>query len=221
MHTSDHVLIGGAKSIPIGPARPIISFTPVVIPTSGRLVDLELRVTVPSHGDKLPIILMSHGQGRSHWLSSLEGYAPLYEFWAAHGFAVLQPTHLRSAFLGLKPAEGNELFWKDGPEDMVQILDNLDMIEGTVPGLKHRLDRERVAVVGHSAGAWTAMLLLGVSNTDPRDGSIFYKPEARIKAGVVLAGKGRSGADLSETGKTRLPYYDGDFSRMSPPTLIV
>ena len=221
MHTGDHVLIGGAKGIPIGPARPIISYAPVTLPTPGRHLDIELRVTVPSQGDKLPIILLSHGQGRSNWLSSLEGYAPLYEFWAAHGFAVLQPTHLRSAFLGLQAPQGNEMFWKDGPEDMVHILDNLDQIEDSVPGLKRRLDRTRVAVVGHSAGAWTAMLLLGVSNTDPRDGSEYYKPEARIGAGVILAGKGKGGADLSDTGKTRLPYYEGDFSRMSTPSLIV
>ena len=222
MHTAYHALIGAAAHIPINPTKPIISFTPVVIPAPGRPVDLELRVTVPSTGDSLPIILLSHGHGRSNWLSSLEGYAPLAEFWAAHDFAVLQPTHLSSAFLGLKAPEGQELFYQDRAADMVRILDNLLGVEAAMPGLKGRLDRTRVAVAGHSAGGWTATMLLGASNTDPRDGSTWHKPEPRIKAGVVLAGIGNGGADLSDFGKTTLvPFYSPNFSKMATPALVV
>jgi predicted dienelactone hydrolase len=221
MHTGYHTLIGAAADIPINPSKPIISFSPVVLPTPGRPVDLQLRVTVPSTGDALPIILLSHGHGRSNSLSSLEGYAPLYEFWAAHGFAVLQPTHLSSAFLGLKAPEGQELFWQERAVDMVRILDNLDSVEAAVPGLKGRLDRTRVAVAGHSAGAWTTTMLLGASNTDPRDGSTWYKPEARVKAGVVLAGIGNGGADISDFGKKLIPFYGGNFSKMATPALVV
>ncbi len=141
MHTGYHALIGATADIPINPPKPIISFSPVVLPAPGRPVNLQLRVTVPSTGDALPIILLSHGHGRSNSLSSLEGYAPLYEFWAAHGFAVVQPTHLSSAFLGLKAPEGQELFWQERAVDMVRILDNLDSVEAAVPGLKGRLDR--------------------------------------------------------------------------------
>ncbi|MCJ1459889.1 hypothetical protein MMC28_010268 [Mycoblastus sanguinarius] len=221
MHTSYHALIGAAAKIPINSPKPIISFSPVVLPAPGRPVDLQLRVTVPSTGDALPIILLSHGQGRSNSLSSLEGYAPLYEFLAAHGFAVLQPTHLSSAFLGLKAPEGQELFWQERATDMVRILDNLDRVEAAVPGLKGRLDRTRVAVAGHSAGAWTASMLLGASNTDPRDGSTWHKPETRIKAGVVLAGIGNCGSDISDSGKKRIPAYGADFSKMAMPALVV
>ena len=221
MHTGYHALIGAATDIPINPPKPIISFSPVVLPAPGRPVDLQLRVTVPSTGDALPIILLSHGQGRSNSLSSLEGYAPLYEFWAAHGFAVLQPTHLSSTFLGLKAPEGHELFWQERAVDMVRILDNLDRVEAAVPGLQGRLDRTRVAVVGHSAGAWTATMLLGAGNTDPRDGSTWYKPETRIRAGVVLAGIGNGGADISDFGRTRIPFYGADFSTMATPALVV
>lgn len=221
MHTGDHALIGAAANIPITPPKPIISFSPVVLPAPGRLLDLQLRVTVPSTGAALPIILLSHGQGQSNSLSSLEGYGPLSEFWAAHGFAVLQPTHLSSKFLGLTPPEGQELFWQDRATDMVRILDQLDSVEAAVPGLKGRLDRTRVAVAGHSAGALTAALLLGVSNTDPRDGAKWYKPETRIKAGVVLAGIGNGGADISDFGKKLVPFYDAEFTKMAAPALVV
>lgn len=201
-----------------------MSFSPVVLPAMGRPVDLQLRVTVPSTGDNLPIILFSHGQGRSNSLSSLEGYAPLCEFWAGHGFAVMQPTHLSSAFLGLKPPQGNEMFWKARAGDMVQILDNLDAVETAVPRLKGRLDRSQVAVAGHSAGTWTTMLLLGASNTDPRDDSTWYKPETRVKARVVLAGFGSAGtnmSDMSASGKIRAPYYNSNFSIMATPVLVL
>lgn len=221
MHIGDHALIGAAAKIPINPPKPIISFSPVVLPAPNRPLDLQLRVTVPATGAALPIILLSHGQGPSNSLSSLEGYAPLSEFWAGHGFAVLQPTHLSSAFLGLKAPEGQELFWQDRAADMVRILDNLDRVEAAVPGLTDRLDRTRVAVAGHSAGTLTAAMLLGASNTDPRDGSTYHKPELRIKAGVVLAGVGNGGADLSDNAKNRIPFYAADFRKMAAPALVV
>ncbi|KAI9808846.1 MAG: hypothetical protein M1827_007169 [Pycnora praestabilis] len=221
MHDGYHALIGAAADIPINSPKPTISFSAVVLPSPGRPVDLQLRVTVPSTGGALPIILLSHGQGRSNSLSSLEGYGPLYEFWAAHGFAVLQPTHLSSAFLGLKAPEGQELFWQERAVDMVRILDNLDSVEAAVPGLKGRLNRTQVAVAGHSAGTWTAAMLLGASNTDPRDRSTWYKPETRIKAGIILAGIGNGGADISDFGKKLIPFYGADFSKMATPALVV
>jgi len=177
-------------------------------------------VTVSATGDALPIILFAHGQGRSNSLSSLEGYAPLCEFYAAHGFAVIQPTHLSSAFLGLQAVKGKELFWQDRALDMVLILDNLDIVEAAVPGLKGRLDHNKVAVVGHSAGSITVNMLLGSSNTDPRDGTVWHQPEPRIQAGIVLTGTG-SAADLSEHGKTMVPFYHPDFSKVNPPVLVV
>lgn len=222
MHTNYHALIGAASAIAIPDPKPILSASPIVVPSPTRTVPLQLRATVPTTGAALPIILLSHGQGRSNSLSSLEGYAPLAEFWAAHGFAVLQPTHLSSKFLSLQAPRGQELFYQERAADMVRILDNLDDIEAAVPGLAGRLDRSRVAVAGHSAGAWTASMLLGASNTDPRDGSRWYQPEPRIKAGLILAGIGRGGADLSEFGKTTLiPFYDADFSTMRTPALVV
>jgi hypothetical protein len=104
---------------------------------------------------------------------------------------------------------------------MVRILDNIDLVETAVPELKGRLDHTRIAVAGHSAGTMTVSLLLGASNTDPRDGSTWYKPEKRIKTGVILAGVGNGGADMSENGKKMVPSYGGDFSKMTPPTLVV
>ena len=90
---------------------------------------------------------------------------------------------------------------------MTRVLDRLDEIEAAVPGLKGRLDQDRVAVTGHSAGAWTTSMLLGASNKDPRNGAVWENSEKRMKAGVVLAGVGHGGADLSESGKKLVPFF--------------
>ncbi|CAM1505282.1 Fc.00g109190.m01.CDS01 [Cosmosporella sp. VM-42] len=223
MYFPHHALIGEAAKIPTSVPTPVISFSPVVLRCPGRRVDLQLRVTAPSTGDNLPIILLSHGHGRSNYLSSLEGYGPLVDFWAGHGFAVIQPTHLSSKSLDLTlDAESiRELFLESRAQDMTRILDQLDDIEAAVPFLKGRLDRTKVAVAGHSLGGLTASVLLGATNTDPRDGTKTELVEKRIKAGVIIGGTGNGGSDLSEFGTGMVPFYGPDFGGMRTPALVV
>jgi predicted dienelactone hydrolase len=65
------------------------------------------------------------------------GYGPLANFWAAHGFVVIQPTRLDSNALGLREEDLPDapLFWRDRATDMTFILDHLDDVEAAVPGL--------------------------------------------------------------------------------------
>jgi predicted dienelactone hydrolase len=186
-------------------------------------VDLEMRVSAPVSGNDLPVILLSHGQGYSNHLSSLNGYAPLANFWAAHGFVVIQPTHLSSRTLSLDPdTPGAPLFWRSRAEDMKRILDQLDVIEAAVPQLVGRLDHSRVAVAGHSMGGHTASLLLGARLTDPHDGTEVNLADPRIKAGVLLAAPGRGGNALSPSAAENMPFFlTTDFSTMATPTLVV
>ncbi|MGX1971185.1 alpha/beta hydrolase family protein [Streptomyces kronopolitis] len=204
---------------------PVLSVSPVVLSAPGRAVDLEVRVSAPVTGSDLPVILLSHGQGHSHHLSSLNGYAPLANFWAAHGFVVLQPTHLSSSTLSrtLDPdAPGAPMYWRSRAEDMQRILDRLDVIEAAVPQLLGRLDPTRVAVVGHSMGGYTASLLLGARLTDPHDGTEADLADPRIKAGVLLAAPGAGGDALTEPVAESLPFLrTTDFSKMLTPALVV
>ncbi|SDZ11537.1 Alpha/beta hydrolase family protein [Amycolatopsis xylanica] len=188
---------------------PVLSVSPVTVPAPGRAVELRVRVSAPMTGDGLPIILLSHGLGFSNHLSSLNGYAPLVNFWAARGFAVIQPTHLDSKTLSLEVSDA----WRTRTQDMKHVFDGLDAIEAAVPSLAGRLDRDKVAVVGHSMGGHTASLLLGARVDEDLS-------EPRIKAGVLLAAPGNGG--VTEFVSENYPFLSAmDFSSMTAPALVV
>src|SRR5262245_31666284 len=159
---------------------PVFSIAPIVLPAPGRAVDLELRVSAPVTGTKLPILLLSHRHGPSNHLSSLNGYAPLANYYAANGFVVVQPTHLDSKMLPFREGHRDSpLHWRTRAEDMTRILDHLDTIESAVAEIASRTDQSKVAVVGHSMGGHTASLILGARSKDPRDGTEVNSVEPR------------------------------------------
>ena len=121
------------------PAAPVVSVKPVTLDSPGRGTDLRVRISAPAAGSGLPVVLLSHGHG-----SSLEGYGPLADFWAAHGFVVIQPTHLDSRTVGLPQDDPRTpRLWRFRVEDMKRVLDHLDVLEAAVPGLGGRPDRTR------------------------------------------------------------------------------
>ncbi|GGQ88342.1 alpha/beta hydrolase family protein [Streptomyces flaveolus] len=194
----------------------VISAKPVTLPAPGRGEDLQVRVSAPATGDGLPVVVLSHGFG---W--SMNGYAPLADFWAAQGFVVLQPTHLDSRTLAI-PAEDPRTprMWRFRVEDLTRVLDGLDVLAAAVPGLAGRLDHDRVAVAGHSWGAQTASTLLGarVLDADGVPGEDLSDP--RVKTGVLLALPGL-GDDLTPFAAEHLPFMRPSFDRMTAPALVV
>src|SRR5690606_5255990 len=64
--------------------------------------------------------------------------------------------------------------------------------------------------------------VLGAENRDPRDGTTVSVPQHRsIRAGIIMAGTGNGGDDLSENGRKMVPFYGPDFSKMRAPALVV
>ena len=113
------------------------------------------------------------------------------------------------------------MHWQDRPKDMTRILDRLDEIEDAVPGLKGRLDRNRVAALGHSFGGHTVSMLLGMTNKDPRSGSVVTAQDRRIKAGILFGGMGSGGSSMSENGQKMVPFHNPDFSHMDTAALVI
>jgi len=217
-------LVEDALFIPVDARRQTLSINSVVLDVPGRQIPLEIRITAPVEGDDLPVILFSHGHGPSFYLPSKDGYAPLANFYAERGLVVIQPTHLNSKVAGLPAgAPGGPLFWRSRVEDMRAIIDKLEDIEAAFPAIKGRLDRNRIAVVGHSMGGQTAGMLLGARLTDPTDPEaqdVDLKDE-RIKAGIMLTAPGNGGEALSEMAATNYPFFNPDFSTLTTRTLVV
>jgi dienelactone hydrolase len=195
----------------------VVSAKPVLLPPApGRGADLQVRVCAPATGGDLPVLLLSHGFG---W--SMNGYAPLADYWAANGFVVVQPTHLDSRTLGIAHEDPRTpRIWRIRIEDLTRVLDGLDVVEAAVPGLSGRVDHGRIAVAGHSWGAQTASALLGarVLDADGVPGEDMSDP--RVTAGVLLALTGL-GDDLTPFAAEHLPFMRPSFDHMTAPALIV
>ena len=215
-----------AQHIPVNPEVAVISVHPVTLSAPDRGMDLEVRISAPVTGHDLPVVLLSHGHGPSLYIPSAQGYGPIASFWAAHGFVVIQPTHLNAKARGMNPdAPGGPAFWKSRVADMRQIVDQLDTIIAAVPGLAGRVAKAKIAVAGHSLGGQTAGVLLGARANDPNDpeGNDMDMSDPRIVAGVLLAAPGNGGLDLTERVASHpgFSFMNPDFARMTTPTLVV
>ncbi len=198
-------------------AAQVVSVKPVVLPAPGRGEDLRMRVSAPATGRDLPVVVLSHGFG---W--SMDGYGPLADHWAAHGFVVVQPTHLDSRTLALPPDDPRTpLIWRWRVADLTHVLDRLDAVEAAVPGLAGRLDRDRIAVAGHSWGGQTASMLLGARVLDAAGRPGEDLSDRRVRAGVLLATPGSGRADLTPFAAEHFPFMNPDFARMTTPALVV
>jgi dienelactone hydrolase len=192
---------------------PIISVKPVVLAAPGRGDDLQVRVSAPAAGAGLPVLVLAHGFGQS-----MSSYDPLVDFWAGNGFVVIQPTFLDSLTLGTTPADPRyPNIWHIRVQDVQRVLDALDHVLSAVPGLGDRVDRDRIAVAGHSWGGQTVGMLLG-ARVVGADG--FPGPDARVKAGVLLATTGIGGDDLTPFARENFSFMNPDFDGLTTPTLV-
>jgi hypothetical protein len=203
--------------------NPVITYSPIVMPVSDRVVDMHVKVSAPVNGTNLPIVILSHGHGASTYLSSLRGLAPLTEFFSSKGFIVIQPTHQDSKLLGLDTTgpEGR-LFLKSRAKDIHFILDNLDRILTTVPGLENRADKSQISAIGHSLGALTVGMLAGAEVTNNVTGETMNLAEPRLKARVMIGAPGNPEGLTGDFVLTNYPIMKGvNYKKMSLPALVI
>ncbi|MFJ2379073.1 alpha/beta hydrolase family protein [Streptomyces sp. NPDC087769] len=202
-----------------GPAPiPTVTVKPIVLAAPQRGQDLYVRVSAPLTGTRLPIVLFAHGFG-----SNLDGYAPLVDHWASHGFVVIQATHLDSKRVAIAADDSRRPhLWRYRVQDMKRILDELKLLEASVPGLSGRVDHSRIVAAGHSFGGQTAGILVGLRVTDPQTGTADDLSDSRVMASIQLATAGEGGDELTPFAHENLPWLrDQDFSRITAPGLVV
>ncbi|CAG0994290.1 hypothetical protein PHYC_02469 [Phycisphaerales bacterium] len=212
-----------------GPFR-VVTVEEVTLHDAARSKDLRVKVRAPAYkGDepkdapRFPLVVFSHGLG-----GSKDAFGDLCEHLASHGYVVINPTHADSIQerqrKGEKVTRDNafdirrmtpDARW-DRVKDIGLILDSLDKIELDVDALhdaagRGRVDRDRIAAAGHSAGALTTQLIGGMNSRDAENGEKGPQPDPRVKAAVVISGQGVN----------RFAIREDAWSKVAIPWLVI
>nr|WP_127497758.1 alpha/beta hydrolase [Actinoplanes solisilvae] len=124
---------------------------------------LPTTVWLPRGDGPFPMILFSHGLG-----GKPSDYRELITSWARAGFVVAAPAYPHTS---ASAAEFNVLDVLNQPADASYVITEV------LGELGAKVDEQRVAAAGHSAGGVTTLGLLSNSRDE------------RLRAGVVLAGR--------------------------------
>jgi hypothetical protein len=121
-----------------------------------RSRDVPVKLYVPTGSGKHPVVVFSHGIGENR-----DSYVFMGQALARAGFLSVHVTHagtdkavLEDGYLALYRQVKNSANWIARPLDVSFVLDEV--------ASRKDADVERVAVAGHSAGAFTAFAVAGM-----------------------------------------------------------
>ena len=147
---------------------------------------LPVLIRLPDGDAPAPAVLVSHGLGGSR-----EGLAYLGQALAGEGFLVLHIQHpgtdsgLWQGRADISAAMAAAAL--DAGQALARLQDGIFALDALTrrPGLRERVDASRLAVAGHSYGAWLVQHLLGQRLPGGDHGLAL--PDARLKAGIALS----------------------------------
>ncbi len=135
----------------------------------------------------LPVILFSHGLGRSRFACAYLG-----RYWARAGYVSVHVEHYGSneavwrgslrAKSNLKAAFYSQANRYHRPQDIRFAIDQLVELQAGDDPLGRRLDLERIGAIGHDFGAQTSLVLAGEALP-----GLPSTPDPRIKAVVAMS----------------------------------
>lgn len=201
--------LGCSEDIPLPPAAPLAVDDSVVdslyaaqagphkvstvqhltLPASENERDISLNLYFPSRGSAYPLLLFSHG----NW-SDKNSYDRIIEHWVSHGYAVIAPDHLdccgapRGIFNSLRYGQLGLI--EGRVDDLSRLLHELSAVEALVPNFRGKADPTRIAITGHSFGAFSAQQFGGAAAFDPDQQKYLFHREPRVEAIVALSPPG-------------------------------
>ncbi len=113
--------------------------------------EMELSIGGKFADGKFPLVIISHGSGGTNL-----GYRSIAFALVKNGFVVGMPLHPKNNFKD-NEAEGTVSNWKNRPR---HISASIDAILSS-RRMSASIDADKIAVVGHSAGAYTALAVAG------------------------------------------------------------
>ena len=146
------------------------------------------RIYSPATGSgPFPVIIFSHGLGNSS-----SGYEYLGRHWASYGFVSIHPNHAgadldvtRHGLLHLYRSGFDRTNWRNVPEDIRFVIDELQRDETLPASLRGRIDRTRIGVSGHSLGAYASLAIGGMHV--PLDGGDVSFRDERVRAAIPMS----------------------------------
>ena len=173
-------------------------------PGASRVI--PLRISAPTTGRRLPIVIFSHGA-----YASKDDYSSILDHWADAGYVVIAMTHRDSVKQGVTRGSNNPTFFEWRLDDMQVVLANLDAILAQAPTVQPRADVTRIAATGHSFGGLVAQTLGGATFNDiARGGVAVSRADPRVRAVIIFSGAGAFAPLLAPA----------NFATLSLPTLV-
>ena len=157
----------------------------------GRIIPLRLSYPMTEQDD-VPVIVFSHGA-----YAEKAAYGGFADAWAAHGYAVIVPTHPDSEAMGTPRFSDISEKWPMRYEDVSLIADHLDDLVPVMPGLGG-VDKTRLVIAGHSAGGLVALGIGGAALINPDGVADRSLKDDRYSHAIVISGPGKIPGRITE-----------------------